>query len=352
MSTRFSDAMMGLVSQMNGSSQATSVSFDIAAPSTALSTADSPLPLSAPISPPTSPSTVVPLAEIIVTNRIRQSLDVDKTESLAHSIRQHGFRGVLWVRQVGSSYHLIAGGRRYAACQLAGVESVPVEVWDITDAEAIQLELLENFQREDLNPIEETEGVLRMLEVTLKCERQDVLSLFNWHANQQRRSSFAITDTSIRNSHEDSQKLHFWQQVEDVFALIGKFTPESFRANRLPLLNLPEPIIEAVSAGEIEYSKARLIARVKDPDVREELLEQAIAQSMSREALAEAIASIQSGRTDIEPKATQQEFRTRASSVFKRLKSAKLEGRPLKKLEKLLEQIEELLDRTARNGRS
>jgi ParB family chromosome partitioning protein len=340
MSTRFSDAMMGLVSQMNGSSQTTSVSFDIAASSIAPSAADSALPPSA----PTSPLTVVPLAEIIVTNRIRQSLDADKTESLAHSIRQHGFRGVLWVRQVGSSYHLIAGGRRYAACQLAGIESVPVEVWNITDAEAIQLELLENFQREDLNPIEETEGVLRMLEVTLECERQDVLSLFNWHANQQRRSSFAVTDTGIRNSTDDSQKLHLWQQVEDVFALIGKFTPESFRVNRLPLLNLPEPIIGAISAGEIEYSKARLIARVKDPDAREELLEQAITQNMSREVLAEAIASIQSGQTDTAPKTTQQEFRTRASSVFKRLKSAKLEGRPLKRLEKLLEQIEELLD--------
>jgi len=340
MSTRFSDAMMGLVSQMNGSSQTTSVSFDIAASSIAPSAADSALPPSAPTSPPT----VVPLAEIIVTNRIRQSLDADKTESLAHSIRQHGFRGVLWVRQVGSSYHLIAGGRRYAACQLAGIESVPVEVWNITDAEAIQLELLENFQREDLNPIEETEGVLRMLEVTLECERQDVLSLFNWHANQQRRSSFAVTDTGIRNSTDDSQKLHLWQQVEDVFALIGKFTPESFRVNRLPLLNLPEPIIGAISAGEIEYSKARLIARVKDPDAREELLEQAITQNMSREVLAEAIALIQSGQTDTAPKTTQQEFRTRASSVFKRLKSAKLEGRPLKRLEKLLEQIEELLD--------
>ena len=341
MSTRFSDAMMGLVSQMNGnSSQTTSVSFDIAAPSIAPPAADSALPPLA----PTSLSIVVPLAEIIVTNRIRQSLDADKTESLAHSIRQHGFRGVLWVRQVGSSYHLIAGGRRYAACQLAGVESVPVEVWDITDAEAIQLELLENFQREDLNPIEETEGVLRMLEITLECERQDVLSLFNWRSNQQRRSSFAVTDTGIRNPTDDSQKLHLWQQVEDVFALIGKFTPESFRANRLPLLSLPEPIVEAITAGQIEYSKARLIARVKDPDAREELLEQAITQSMSREVLAEAIASIQSGQTDTAPNTTQQEFRTRASSVFKRLKSAKLEGRPLKRLEKLLEQIEELLD--------
>ena len=146
-----------------------------------------------------SSTAILQLSEIVVaSDRIRQYFDSDKTASLVQSIQRYGFRGVLWVRLTQERYHLVAGGRRYAACQQAGVREVPVEIWNINDAEAIQLELLENFQREDLNPIEETEGILRMLEVTLALPRSEITALLNRRARHQREITF--TDTGVRTT--------------------------------------------------------------------------------------------------------------------------------------------------------
>lgn len=295
---------------------------------------------------------VVPLKDIVVADRIRQYLDSEKTASLAGSIERYGFRGVLWVRLIEGRYHLVAGGRRYTACQMAGIKEVPVEIWDISDAEAIQLELLENFQREDLNPIEETEGILRMLEVTLDLPRAEVISLLNWKSRQQRiKSNLAPADISIRSSNGARQKPHSpselnesrWQVLEEVFGVIGKFSPESFRVNRLPLLSLPQPIIDAISTGKIEYSKARLISRVKDEEARNALLAQAIEQNLSREEITLSIQAIQTELEAAEPRAEQQEFRTRLGKVFKKLRLARLNSRSRKKAEKLLSELESLL---------
>jgi ParB family transcriptional regulator, chromosome partitioning protein len=310
------------------------------------------------ISPPTSPTkTFLQLREIVVSDdRIRRYFDSEKTASLAHSIQRYGFRGVLWVRLVKGQYYLVAGGRRYAACQQAGVQEVPVEIWDITDAEAIQLELLENFQREDLNPIEETEGILRMLEVTLNISRADVVALLNWKARQQREKSGVHADNVIRlndntngsNGSQATEQLNSerWQVIEEVFKVIGKFNPESFRTNRLPLLNLPQPILDAISTGKIEYTKARLIARIKDEEIREELLAQAIEESLSYGEITTLVQQTQSTTEDFKSRTRieQQEFRSRANSLIKRLRSTKLSGRTLKKAEKLLGELEALLN--------
>jgi ParB family chromosome partitioning protein len=147
------------------------------------------------------PVVILPLKDIVVKpDRVRQYFDSEKTASLVSSIQHYGFRGTLWVRQVSGQYHLVAGGRRYAACRQVGIKEVPVEVLDISDAEALQLELLENFQREDLNPIEETEGILRMLEVTLEMSRADVVALFNWKAHQQRgKNVISAADIDVHN---------------------------------------------------------------------------------------------------------------------------------------------------------
>ncbi len=283
---------------------------------------------------------VLKLADIVVpAARIRQYFDSEKTDSLTRSIEQYGFRGVLWVRPVEGRYYLVAGGRRYVACQRAGLETVPVEVWDIGDAEAIQLELLENFQREDLNPVEETEGVLRMLEVTLNLSRSEVIALLNWKARQHREQTRGINpDYDAKNDINADR----WQSVEAVFKVIGKFSPESFRTNRLPLLNLPQPILQAIQAGKIEYTKARLIGRVKDEVKRETLLREAIEQGLSHEEVRARVQQLQAETTPYSlPE--HQEFRSRADRVIKRLRAANLNRRSLQKAEKLLSELEALL---------
>jgi ParB family transcriptional regulator, chromosome partitioning protein len=306
------------------------------------------------------------LDDILVEDRIRQYLDQQKVQELAHSIRELGFRGTLWVRRKNGQYYLVAGGRRYAACRLAGVETVSVDIVDVSDTQAIMLELAENFQRQDLNPLEETMGILSLLESTLKLAPDQIVSLFQ---RQQRRAkdlnsqdgervennvilnreqfeglpfmlSQVETATDRADSLDDDQR---WAIVEMVFRMVGKLTPDSFRTNRLPLLKLPESIKVAISNGSLEYSKARAIAKVKETNLRNTLLNQAIAEAWSLSEIKEQIKALQD-LTPSQPLREVAQFRSAAAEVFKRLKSTSLQGRSLKKAQRLLSELETLLE--------
>lgn len=88
----------------------------------------------------------------------RKEFDRAALEGLAESIKTNGIIQPLVVRQVGDEYELIAGERRWRATQIAGLDTVPAVVREATDAEVLEMALVENLQREDLNPIEEAQG--------------------------------------------------------------------------------------------------------------------------------------------------------------------------------------------------
>lgn len=98
-------------------------------------------------------------------NQPRQFFDDDALNELADSIREHGVLQPLIVRPLADgSYQLVAGERRWRASRLAGLTEVPVIVRSLTDSEVAVIALIENLQREDLNPIEEAEGISRLIE--------------------------------------------------------------------------------------------------------------------------------------------------------------------------------------------
>lgn len=98
-------------------------------------------------------------------NQPRQYFDDDALSELADSIKEHGVLQPLIVRPLADgSYQLVAGERRWRASRLAGLSEVPVIVRALTDAEVAVIALIENLQREDLNPIEEAEGISRLIE--------------------------------------------------------------------------------------------------------------------------------------------------------------------------------------------
>src|SRR5918912_1104556 len=136
------------------------------------------------------------------------------------------------------------------------------------DDEAVQYALLENLQREDLNPVEETEGILRLLALGLEKDVEDVISLLyrmqNGLRHQARREASPVTHNVMGNSEEEL--------VLGIFEGLGIMTWESFVNNRLPLLNLPENILQALRSGAIAYTKARTIARIRDKTEREAVL--------------------------------------------------------------------------------
>ena len=222
----------------------------------------------------------------------RRYFEPKAMEDLVESIKAHGLLQPILVRPLDEirdmndsldspiknlRYELVAGERRYRAARSAGLREVPVVIRKLSQEEAFQLALMENLQREDLNPVEETEAILQLLTFQLELSNKEVIELLSAAAHPQR----ASVDNVIH-----SQK---WEQLLKIFGVVGKFTPESFRTNRLPLLKLPQDILEPLRQGKIEYTKAKTIARIKDETVRGGLLSEAISQSLSLSQIRERV---------------------------------------------------------------
>ncbi len=211
----------------------------------------------------------------------RRYFDPEKLENLVCSIREHGILEPLIVRHLKSEhYELIAGERRLRAALQLELESVPVVIRNFSDEQVIEIAIMENLQREDLNPVEETEGILKLLCIKTTLDVEAVIALLNQAAHPNRSS----VDNVIHSPE--------WIKLKETFAVIGKLTPESFRTNRLPLLKLPKEILEALRQGTIEYTKARAIAKVKSNSLRQELLQETIKQKLSLSTIRERIKAI------------------------------------------------------------
>ncbi|WP_117236614.1 ParB/RepB/Spo0J family partition protein [Thermus sediminis] len=186
-------------------------------------------------------------------------------EALAESIREKGVLQPLLVRPLGDGrYAIVAGERRYRAAQMAGLTEVPVRVLEVSEGEARLLALVENLGREDLNPYEETLGVLELLSEDLGRRREEVVALLHRMWNERR----GRVTHNVMGSPEA-------QRVEEVFRALGRMGWESFVQNRLPLLGLPGDLREALEAGAIPYTAALELKRVKDGVLRRGLLQEA-----------------------------------------------------------------------------
>lgn len=153
----------------------------------------------------------------------RKKFDEPALMELADSIAAHGVIQPLLVRPLSDgSYQLIAGERRWRAARMAGLNEVPVVIREIDDTQAMELALIENLQREDLNPIEEAEGIKSLMYV------------------------YGLTQ-------------------EETAKRIGK--SRSAIANTLRLLNLPDEIKELLNSGRISAGHARALLAFDDPDL-------------------------------------------------------------------------------------
>ena len=185
-------------------------------------------------------------------------------EALARSIREQGVLQPLLVRSLGNGrYAIVAGERRYRAAKMAGLAEVPVRVLDLSEKEARLLALVENLQREDLNPYEETLGVLELLSEGLGKTREEVVGLLRQMKNAK---EGRIRDNVVP---KDAQR------VEEIFKALGRMTWESFVQHRLPLLGLPEDLRAALEEGTLPYTAALELKKVKDLEARARLLEEA-----------------------------------------------------------------------------
>lgn len=274
---------------------------------------------------------VLPLSMICLPNRQpRRFFSAQGMDSLEKSIRKHGIIQPLLVRPTRDEnlFELVAGERRYRAAQTIELAEVPVVIRELSKQQALQVTLLENLQREDLNPIEETEGIMQLLCMNLDTSKEEVISLLNQVAHIKKQGG-ELTNNVIRKQ---------WTKISDVFNVIGRLTPDSYRTNRLPLLNLPEDILEALRTGSVEYTKARVISRLKDQAQRQELLHRVIEEDLS-------VRNIQDYVSSLKPKNSNDDLVSRLKTTYHKVKQNKhaLNFKKRQKLEKLIAQIELIL---------
>ncbi|HEY9879633.1 MAG TPA: ParB/RepB/Spo0J family partition protein [Leptolyngbyaceae cyanobacterium] len=260
----------------------------------------------------------------------RRYFSADKLAQLVQSVREHGILEPLLVRPVGDNeYELVAGERRLRAAREVGLEEVPIVVRKFDDQQALQVALVENLQREDLNPLEETEAVVDLLSLTLEASRDDVISLFYQAHNAKHR------EQELRQN-----VLSQLEVVEKILSGIGRFTLDSFRSSRLPLLKLPEDVLYVLRQGNLEYTKAQAIARLKDERQRAELLKVAASEDLS---LAEIKAKVKALKPTSAPP-LETSVIERLNDVSKQLKKSKVWENPKKseRITKLLAELEKL----------
>ncbi|AFZ38235.1 parB-like partition protein (plasmid) [Stanieria cyanosphaera PCC 7437] len=266
----------------------------------------------------------------------RQYFDEAKLQELAQTIKNHGVLEPLLVRSLPrqNQYELVAGGRRYRAAALAGLTEVPVIVLELSDEQALEIAIVENLQREDLNPVEETEGILHLLAQRLKTTVTEVSPLLHQIQKQLRgRAANNVIGSEII------------EQIQAIFESLGLMELDSFIGNRLPLLNLPEDVLEALRSGQIEYTKAKAIATLKDEELRKELLSDAITNSLSLSQIKEKVNALK-------PVKQKEELQNRFDVTYKIAKKSKQlwqDPKKRKKLESLLSQLEQLIESEAKS---
>jgi ParB family transcriptional regulator, chromosome partitioning protein len=334
----------------------------------------------------------MPLEQIILPpTQPRRYFDPEALKQLTESIKQHGILQPLLVRPVDNGKHeLVAGERRYRAATELALTEVPVVIKELDDNAAFQLALVENLLREDLNPVEETEGILQLLALKLGRSIQEIPPLL-YRLERRHYKASTVTHNvmgapegegdepthnvmgavesdshhnAISDEEGDSDKLTHnvmgatetpnpalneqsvadpdLKIVEGVFDGLGLMTWVSFVKNRLPLLNLPVDILDALRDGSIEYTKAKAIATIQDLDERVAFVEQAIANNWSLSEIKQRISEKKPRASNSQTESNN--YKERFAVATTKLKKSRIWSDPKKRkqIEKLLAQLETL----------
>jgi len=174
----------------------------------------------------------------------RTVFNEEKLQELADSITAHGIIQPIVLRKSGEGYEIVAGERRWRAARLAGLKKVPCIIKELTDEQNMLVAIIENMQRENLNPVEEAEGLQKMSEV------------------------YGLTQEQISKG-------------------VGKSRP--YITNALRLLKLPEEVRELISADKLSAGHGRAIAGLTDSEKQIEIAKRTVNGGLSVRALEKLI---------------------------------------------------------------
>lgn len=179
----------------------------------------------------------------------RKDFDEESIASLSESIKDHGVLQPLVVRPYGSSYQIVAGERRWRAAKNAGISEVPVVIKELSDSETMQIALIENLQRENLNPVEE-----------------------------------ALSYRDLSDTYGMTQ--------EEISKISGR--SRSAVANSLRILGLPEEVLDMIKEGSVSTGHAKVLLSVEDEDTVRALAQRISEEGMSVRVLEETVKSLNS----------------------------------------------------------
>lgn len=169
-------------------------------------------------------------------NQPRKTFDEEKIQDLANSILKHGVIQPIVLRKREKGYEIVAGERRWRAAIKAGLSEIPCLIRELSDEQNMLIAIIENMQREDLNPIEEAEGLNQMI------------------------VSYGMTQEEVSKS-------------------LGKSRP--YIANSLRLLKLPTYVQELVSAGTLSAAHGRTVITIEDEAARKALCDRIVKEGLS-----------------------------------------------------------------------
>lgn len=186
-------------------------------------------------------------------NQPRRTFDEASIQTLAESIREHGLIQPILVRPMEmGGYQIVAGERRWRACRMLGMTEVPIVVRELSDFETMQIALIENLQRENLNPIEEAQGY------------KDLIDQYNMTQDQ-------------------------------VAKIVGR--SRTVVTNALRMLNLPAEVQEMLKDGDITAGHAKVICGLNDKE-----MQLAFAAKAMNGTSVRALEKMAQGKNDIQPK--------------------------------------------------
>ena len=195
----------------------------------------------------------------------RKSFDREALEQLSDSIKKFGVLQPIVVKKVDEHYEIVAGERRWRAARMAGLKEIPAVIQNFTEREVMEISLIENIQRENLNPVEEAKAFNKL--ITEYLLTQDEL------AERVSKSRTAIT-------------------------------------NSMRLLKLCEPVQNMLAEGKITAGHARALLSIEDPAMQKKLAEQIIENSLSVRDIEKMVKNLQNPKVPPKPKEKEDEALT------------------------------------------
>lgn len=296
----------------------------------------------------------------------RKYFDPNGMEKLKLSIQKVGVQEPLLARR-GSDGRLeiVSGERRWRSAKDLQLIELPAILKELDDEQALEIALIANLMREDLNPVEETDSIVALVALRLKVNHEQLPSILFKIKNL--RSRYKKSDQQIlqdlQEENAENSGILTETAIKDIDSILAEFGLglESFVANRLVALQkMPELLLEAVRKGDIGLSKADVIRKSELPlDDQEKILEKAINDGLTKQDISKQVQALKYSPTEVSvkrPSTEQVDLKTQVHQRYQNVRQKKIwkriESSPKlkKKMERVNALLSELLASVAEEG--